>query len=127
MGQPGQAGGAHHYSPGRAPRQGDPHRHQGPSAHSSANRDEDVFEDPFAFDIRRSPNNHIAFGFGTHVCLGKALARLELSIMFERLLDRLPDVGLVNPSPPRSRASNFISGYDDSMTIRFTPGTPVGS
>ncbi|MGO9456803.1 MAG: cytochrome P450 [Acidimicrobiales bacterium] len=94
--------------------------------YSSANSDEDVFEDPFAFDIHRSPNNHIAFGFGTHVCLGKALARLELSIMFERLLDRLPDVELVNPSPPRSRASNFISGYDDTMTVRFTPGKKTG-
>ena len=55
----------------------------------SANRDEAVFEDPESFDIRRSPNPHIAFGFGAHFCLGNQLARLELRVMVERVLARL--------------------------------------
>ena len=60
----------------------------------SANRDEEVFADPFTFDIRRQPNEHVAFGFGTHFCLGASLARLELSVMFDCLLERLPDIAL---------------------------------
>ena len=63
----------------------------------SANRDESVFEDPFRFDVARTPNDHVAFGFGTHFCLGNSLARLELKVMFEELLDRLPDLELVSP------------------------------
>ena len=51
----------------------------------SANRDEAVFDDPFRFDIARTPNDHVAFGFGTHFCMGASLARLEISIMVERL------------------------------------------
>lgn len=94
--------------------------------YSSANRDEDVFDDPFTFDIRRTPNDHVAFGFGAHFCLGNALARLEISVMFDRLLDRLPDLQLVDPKPPRRRASNFISGYDDSMLVTFTSGRKIG-
>ncbi len=57
----------------------------------SANRDERVFDRPDEFDITRSPNDHMAFGFGSHFCLGNRLARMELSVMFDRLLDRLPD------------------------------------
>lgn len=94
--------------------------------YSSANRDEDVFPDPFQFDIRRSPNDHLAFGVGSHFCLGSALARLELTVMFDRLLDRLADLALVDPNPPRRRASNFISGYDDAMPVTFTPGVRLG-
>jgi cholest-4-en-3-one 26-monooxygenase len=51
----------------------------------SANRDEDVFDDPFSFDVTRSPNNHVAFGYGTHFCLGANLARLELELLFGKL------------------------------------------
>jgi cytochrome P450 len=54
----------------------------------SANRDEDVFDDPFTFDIRRNPNPHLAFGQGTHFCLGANLARLELRMLFEALTSR---------------------------------------
>ncbi len=86
----------------------------------SANRDEDVFDDPFTFDITRTPNDHVAFGFGTHFCLGNSLARLELRVMFERLLDRLPDLELVEEAEPASRAANFVSGYE-AMPVRFTP------
>jgi cytochrome P450 family 142 subfamily A polypeptide 1 len=61
----------------------------------SANRDEDVFEDPFAFDITRDANPHVAFGFGPHVCLGMHLARLELRILFEALASRLTNLRVV--------------------------------
>lgn len=92
----------------------------------SGNRDEDVFEDPFRFDVERSPNDHIAFGFGTHFCLGNSLARMELRVMFEELLDRLPDLELVSPTEPAYRAANFVSGYE-SMPVRFTPTAPRGT
>jgi cytochrome P450 family 142 subfamily A polypeptide 1 len=86
----------------------------------SANRDERVFPDPFTFDSARQPNDHVAFGFGTHFCLGNSLARLELRVMFEQLLARLPDMELADEGEPRLRASNFISGYEE-MAVRFTP------
>src|ERR1700722_11035386 len=63
----------------------------------SANRDEWVFDRPEEFDITRSPNDHMAFGFGSHFCLGNRLARMELSVMFDRLLERLPDLALSDP------------------------------
>jgi cholest-4-en-3-one 26-monooxygenase len=58
----------------------------------SANRDEAVFDDPFRFDIRRSPNPHLAFGFGTHLCLGANFARIELNVLFEELSRRITDL-----------------------------------
>jgi len=78
----------------------------------SGNRDEDQFVDPFRFDITRSPNEHVAFGFGTHFCLGNSLARLELQVLFEQLLDRLPNIRLVNADEPEHRPANFVSGYE---------------
>jgi cytochrome P450 family 142 subfamily A polypeptide 1 len=78
----------------------------------SANRDEDHFAEPFRFDITRSPNDHVAFGAGPHFCLGASLARLELRVFFDRLLDRLPSLQLVDPSEPPHRPANFISGYE---------------
>lgn len=92
----------------------------------SGNRDETVFDDPFRFDIGRTPNDHIAFGFGTHFCLGNALARLELRVMFEQLLERLPDLALASPEEPAYRAANFVSGYE-SMPVTFTPTAPKRS
>ena len=92
----------------------------------SANRDETVFADPFRFDVRRQPNPHLAFGFGTHFCLGASLARLELKVMFDRLLTRLPDIELAADEPLPYRASNFIVG-PESMPVRFTPTAPVGA
>ena len=83
----------------------------------SANRDEAVFADPFDFDIRRTPNEHVAFGFGTHFCLGASLARLELRVLFEELFDRMPDLALVDAAEPDSRAANFVSGYE-SLPVR---------
>jgi cytochrome P450 family 142 subfamily A polypeptide 1 len=84
----------------------------------SANRDEAVFDDPFEFDIRRSPNEHVAFGFGTHFCLGASLARLELRIILEELLDRLPDLELAAKEEPDYRPANFVSGYE-TLPVRF--------
>jgi cytochrome P450 family 142 subfamily A polypeptide 1 len=86
----------------------------------SANRDEDHFVDPFRFDITRSPNDHVAFGFGPHFCLGSSLARLELRVMFEQLLERLPDLHLVDGTEPAYRPANFVSGYE-SMRVAFSP------
>jgi cytochrome P450 family 142 subfamily A polypeptide 1 len=90
----------------------------------SANRDEDVFDDPHTFDIERDPNDHVAFGFGTHFCLGASLARLEVKVMVDRLLARLPDLRLAGDTP--LRAANFISGYE-TMPVEFTPTAPVGA
>ena len=75
----------------------------------SANRDEDVFEDPHRFDVRRNPNNHIGFGGpGPHFCLGTHLARREISVMFRQLLGRFPQIR-ATAEPERLR-SNFING-----------------
>ena len=85
----------------------------------SANRDDRIFERPDQLDVTRNPNPHLAFGFGPHFCLGASLARLELKIMFEELLQRLPDIELASDGPLEFRASNFISG-PESMPVRFT-------
>jgi cytochrome P450 len=74
----------------------------------SANYDEEVFDDPFAFDITREPNDHLTFGTGRHVCLGASLARLEVRVVFEELLKRVALVEITGP-PARLR-SNFING-----------------
>ncbi|MBK5289092.1 MAG: cytochrome P450 [Acidimicrobiia bacterium] len=86
----------------------------------SANRDEAHFADPHTFEIERTPNDHVAFGFGTHFCLGSSLARLELRALFDVLLDRLPDLHLVDDHEPDHRAANFVSGYE-GMKVAFTP------
>jgi len=90
----------------------------------SANFDEAVFGDPDNFRIDRVPNNHLAFGFGTHFCLGNQLARLELSMMQERLLKRLPDMRLASDIPLPLRPANFVSGLE-RMPVAFTPSAPV--
>ncbi|MGH3675672.1 MAG: cytochrome P450 [Mycobacterium sp.] len=92
----------------------------------SANFDEKVFEDPESFDIDRYPNNHLAFGFGTHFCLGNQLARLELSIMQERLLKRLPDMRLASDAELPLRPANFVSGLE-KMPVVFSPTKPLTS
>jgi len=91
----------------------------------SANRDETVFTDPETFDIHRHPNDHVAFGFGAHLCLGHRLARAEIAGMVDRLLDRFDDLTLATDDPPHLRVSNFIVGHE-SMPVRFTPSAPVG-
>jgi cytochrome P450 family 142 subfamily A polypeptide 1 len=90
----------------------------------SANRDERVFRDPDVFDVERSPNDHVAFGgYGTHFCLGASLARLELRVMFEELLRRLPDLELASEEPLPLRPNNFIAGVE-SMPVVFSPRAP---
>jgi cytochrome P450 family 142 subfamily A polypeptide 1 len=91
----------------------------------SANRDEDVFEDPFRFDVTRSPNEHVAFGFGSHFCLGNSLARLEISVMLDQLLARFPDLAVADPdAEPVLRPANFVSGLE-SLPVTFTPTPPT--
>jgi cholest-4-en-3-one 26-monooxygenase len=83
----------------------------------SANRDEDVFDDPFRFDIQRDPNPHIAFGGGgPHFCLGAQLARMEIHVLFEELAQRVNRVEALGP-PDRLR-SNFIGGIKH-LPVRF--------
>lgn len=86
--------------------------------YSSANRDEDLFADPYAFDVGRTPNEHLAFGVGQHFCLGASLARLELRLIFEEITRRLPDLQLAGEV--RRLRSNFINGIK-TMPVRFTP------
>ncbi|MFN3591588.1 MAG: cytochrome P450 [Thermaurantiacus sp.] len=74
----------------------------------SGNRDEMVFEDPFTFRANRSPNPHIAFGHGVHLCLGMHLARLELRILFEELLPQIATLELAGE--PKLSLANFVSG-----------------
>jgi cytochrome P450 family 142 subfamily A polypeptide 1 len=91
----------------------------------SANRDEAEFTDPFRFDVAREPNAHVAFGYGSHLCLGHSLARLELRTMFTTLFERLPDLALIDDAEPAYRPANFVSGYL-TMPVRFTPTAPLG-
>jgi cholest-4-en-3-one 26-monooxygenase len=86
--------------------------------YTSANRDEDVFKDPYKFDVGRTPNEHLAFGVGQHFCLGTNLARLEIRVLFEELLKRLPDIELAGNV--RRLRSNFINGYKE-IPVKFTP------
>ncbi|GAB3218546.1 cytochrome P450 [Mycolicibacterium hippocampi] len=90
----------------------------------SANFDESVFGDPEKFRIDRNPNNHLAFGFGTHFCLGNQLARLELSKMTTRVLERLPDLRLAEGAEVPLRPANFVSG-PEAMPVVFTPTAKV--
>ncbi len=85
--------------------------------HISANRDETVFDDPFAFDIERSPNEHIAFGGGgPHFCLGANLARMELRLVFDEVIRRMPDMR-PNGDTEYLR-SNFIGGIKH-MPVKY--------
>jgi cholest-4-en-3-one 26-monooxygenase len=84
----------------------------------SANRDETVFPDPFRFDVGRSPNEHISFGGGgPHFCLGANLARLEIRVIFDEVLRRLPDMELAGPV--QRLRSNFINGIKH-MPVAFS-------
>jgi cholest-4-en-3-one 26-monooxygenase len=93
--------------------------------HASANRDEDIFTDPDTFDIGRDPNPHIAFGGGgPHFCLGTNLARMEIRVMYEHLLDRMPDIR--QDGEVQRLQSQFINGVKH-IPVAFTPSARVGS
>ena len=76
--------------------------------YGAANRDPEVFENPETFDIARKPNPHLAFGIGTHFCMGSHIARLEVRVTLEEFLRRYPKISLAGP--PERQESNFISG-----------------
>jgi cholest-4-en-3-one 26-monooxygenase len=82
----------------------------------SANRDEDVFEEPFKFDISRDPNPHIAFGIGEHFCLGANIARLELEVIFRELMKRVEYVE--STGPVERLRSGFVGGIKH-MPVRM--------
>jgi len=84
--------------------------------YGSANRDADIFDDPQTFDIGRTPNDHLAFGVGEHFCLGSSLARLEITCLYEKILDHMHDIEL--DGPIRKLRSNFINGIK-SLPIKF--------
>jgi cytochrome P450 len=86
----------------------------------SANRDEEVFSDADRFDIARKPNEHLAFGYGEHFCLGAHLARLELRMMIEELLRRLPDIELAGPI---ERLHSIQLWGPKHMPVRYTPSS----
>lgn len=86
----------------------------------AANRDPAVFPHPDAFDINRKPNRHYAFGFGAHRCLGANLARVELQVLIQEVLRRLPDYQVVPAEVVRYPGLNRgMSG----LGARFTPGS----
>ncbi len=86
-------------------------------SYPSANRDEEVFADPFRFDVGRTPNKHLAFGFGVHYCLGAMLARMELKAMFTELLKRIDTIELAGE--PKYMQTLFVGG-PKSVPIRYT-------
>jgi cholest-4-en-3-one 26-monooxygenase len=93
--------------------------------HASANRDEEVFVHPDVFDVTRDPNPHVAFGGGgPHFCLGAHLARMEIRVMFEHLLDRMPDIR--QDGAPQRLQSQFINGVKH-LPVAFSPAARVGA
>ena len=87
--------------------------------YNSANRDERFWDDPYRFDVTRTPNDHVGFGAGgPHFCLGANLARREIKVMFDELLHRLPDIHV--SGAPDMLQSAFIHGIK-RMRVEFTP------
>ena len=83
----------------------------------SGNRDEEVFTDPFRFDVGRDPNKHLAFGYGVHFCLGAALARMEVSSFFAELVPRLESIELTGD--PEHVATTFVGGLKH-LPVRYS-------
>jgi cytochrome P450 len=86
-------------------------------AYVSGNRDEEVFDEPFRFDVGRDPNKHLAFGYGVHFCLGAALARMEMNSLFTELLSRLESIELAGV--PELSATTFVGGLKH-LPIRYS-------
>jgi cholest-4-en-3-one 26-monooxygenase len=86
---------------------------------ASANRDEEVFDDPFAFRVDRSPNPHLAFGHGPHFCMGAHLARVELETIYRHLLGRLEEFEVAGPV---ERLTSIVNGSIKRLPLRFRTG-----
>jgi cytochrome P450 family 142 subfamily A polypeptide 1 len=86
--------------------------------YSSANRDPEVFDEPGRYDVTRTHNHHVAFGFGTHFCLGASLARLEIRVLFEELIGRYGTFELIDGDPPRRIPGAFVRGVE-RVPVRF--------
>ena len=83
---------------------------------ASANRDEEVFDDPFAFRVDRHPNPHLAFGIGEHFCMGAHLARLEMEMVFRHLLTRLESFEVAGPV---ERLNSAVNGGIKHLPLRY--------
>ena len=83
---------------------------------ASANRDEEVFDDPFAFRVDRRPNPHLAFGFGEHFCMGAHLARVELDVIFRLLVDRFEGFEVAGPVV---RLESIVNGSLKHLPVRY--------
>ena len=88
--------------------------------YQSANRDERVFDDPDVLRLDRDPNPHVAFGIGTHYCLGANLARMEVKVVFEELLRRLPDLQVASGARPERGDSTLVLALN-RLPATFTP------
>jgi cytochrome P450 len=86
-------------------------------AYVSGNRDEEVFDEPFRFDVGRDPNKHVAFGYGVHFCLGAALARMELTSLYSELIPRLESIELAGK--PELSSTTFVGGLKH-LPIRYS-------
>jgi cytochrome P450 len=86
-------------------------------AYVSGNRDEEVFDEPFRFDVGRDPNKHVAFGYGVHFCLGAALARMEMNSLYSELIPRLESIELAGE--PELAATTFVGGLKH-LPIRYS-------
>ena len=92
--------------------------------YSSANFDEDVFENPMTFDITRNPNPHLGFGgTGAHFCIGANLARMEIDLMFNAIADNVPDITKIGD--PRRLRSGWINGIKEFQVDYKSTGCPV--
>ncbi len=85
--------------------------------YASGNRDEAVFDDPFAFRVDRKPNKQLAFGYGAHLCLGQHLAKLEMRILFEELL---PRIGAIELTGPLVQSQSYFVNGPKSLPVRMT-------
>jgi cytochrome P450 len=90
----------------------------------SANRDEDVFGDPDRFDVRRTPNRHLALGVGEHFCLGSTLARAELRLLYGELLRQTASIDLAGEP---TRLNSIVVNGPEHLPVTLTPSASPGS